>query len=74
MMESLSLFRLEKSQRGLAGDNPRSSNVRLRGERRGEDDVVAPPMSDEESEDIVVAPCDRVVMLDGGVVLHSGEL
>lgn len=73
-MESLSLFRLEKSQRGLAGDNPRSSNVRLRGERRGEDDVVAPPMSDEESEDIVVAPCDRVVMLDCGVVLHSGEL
>jgi len=74
-MELLSLFRLEKSQRGLAGDNPRSSNVRLRGERRGEDDVVAPPMSDDESEDIVVAPPrDRVMTLDGGGVLHSGEL
>ena len=35
---------------------------------------MAPPMSDNDSEDIVVTPRDRVVMLDGGVVLHGGEL
>jgi hypothetical protein len=31
-------------------------------------------MSDDDSDDIVVIPRDRVVMLDGGVVLHGGEL
>ena len=68
------LFRLEKSVRGLAGNNPSWSNVRLRGERWGEDDVVAPLASGDDSEDIVVTPRDRVVTLDGGVVLHSGDL
>jgi hypothetical protein len=34
---------------------------------------VASPMSDDDNEDITVTPPrDRVVMLDGGVVLHSG--
>ena len=55
------------------GNNPRSSNVRLQSERWGEDDVVAPPASDD-SLDIVVAPCDHVVMLNSGIVLHGGEV
>ncbi|KAL3806987.1 hypothetical protein ACHAXA_007620 [Cyclostephanos tholiformis] len=39
----------------------------------GEDNVVAPLASGDDSEDIVVTPRDRVVTLDGGVVLHSGR-
>ena len=35
---------------------------------------MAPLASGDDSEDIVVTPRDRVVTLDGGVVLHSGDL